>query len=189
MELNQYSYDIVYRPCVENAVPVRWSSLCSGCRWKTLRDTQFPVLSGVTSMVHFIRSKNLPYFVEDVRKITTSFQLCAWVKLRYNKPRKVQLIKATQLFERLSIDIKGPLPSSSRNWYLLTVIDKYSRFPLTFPCSKLTAKTVVNCLSQLFSIFRLPNYVHSDRVFVHTISCRKSPYFQVRLMCALCIMT
>ena len=33
-----------------------------------------------------------------------------------------QLIKATQVFERLNLDFKGPLPSNSRNSYFLTFI-------------------------------------------------------------------
>lgn len=34
--------------------------------------------------------------------------------------------------KRVSIDFKGPLPTASRNSYLLTVVDEYSRFPSAF---------------------------------------------------------
>lgn len=74
-----------------------------------------------------------------------------------------QLVKATQPFERLSIDFKGPLPSNTRNKYLLTIIDEYSRFPFAFPCSDMSSSTVISCLRQLFSIFGMPAYIHSDR--------------------------
>ena len=61
------------------------------------------------------------------------------------------------------MDFKGPLPSASRNKYILTIVDEYSRFPFAFPCSDLTAATVIKCLTQLFCIFGLAGRVHSDR--------------------------
>ena len=79
----------------------------------------------------------------------------------YSKTRN-SLIKATQPFERISIDFKGPLPSYTRNTYILVVIDEYSRFPFCFPCANMHAKTVINCLNELFCLCGVPGYVHSD---------------------------
>ena len=61
------------------------------------------------------------------------------------------------------MDFKGPLPSASTNKYILTIVDEYSRFPFVFPCKDVTTQTVIKCLTQLFSIFGMPGYVHSDR--------------------------
>jgi hypothetical protein len=72
-------------------------------------------------------------------------------------------VKATQPFERLSVDFKGPLPSITGNKYLLTIIDEFSRFPFAFACSNISASTVINCFYQLFAIFGLPSFIHSDR--------------------------
>ena len=47
--------------------------------------------------------------------------------------------------------------------YILVIIDEYSRFPFAYPCRDMTATTVINCLTDLFSVFGLPEYVHSDR--------------------------
>jgi len=80
--------------------------------------------------------------------------------LRSNDAR---LIKVTQVFERLNLDFKGALPSASSNKYFLTVVDEYSRFPFAFPCSDMTSKTVVQCLTQLFLIFGMCSYIHSDQ--------------------------
>ena len=41
------------------------------------------------------------------------------------------------------------------NKYLLTIIDEFSHF--------LTSKTIIHCLSQLFSIFGMPDMIHTDR--------------------------
>ena len=61
------------------------------------------------------------------------------------------------------MDFKGPLPSISRNKYLLTITDEYSRFPFAFPCADMTSSTIIKCFCQLFTIFGMPDYVHSDR--------------------------
>ncbi|XP_063625652.1 uncharacterized protein LOC134797361 [Cydia splendana] len=47
--------------------------------------------------------------------------------------------------------------------YILTVIDEYSRFPFAFPCSDISAKTVIKHLDSIFTMFGMPAYVHSDR--------------------------
>lgn len=65
--------------------------------------------------------------------------------------------------ERLSIDFKGPLPTASRNPYLLTAVDEYSRFPFAFPCPNMNAATVIKCLELIFSLCGMPNYIHSDQ--------------------------
>jgi hypothetical protein len=104
---------------------------------------------GVTRMLHFIRSKNLPYSTEDVKKTCSSCRACAELKPQFYRQQAGVLIKATQPMERLSIDFKGPLPTSSRNAYLLTVVDEYSRFPFAFPCPNMHSSTVIKCLDQI----------------------------------------
>jgi len=47
---------------------------------------------------------------------------------------------------------------------MLTVVDEYSRFPFAFPCRSSDAETVISCLNQLFTLFGMPAYIHSDRV-------------------------
>ena len=71
------------------------------------------------------------------------------------------MIKATNAWERLSIDFKGPVKGPKP--YLFVVIDEYSRFPFAFPCKKMTAEVVADCLSSLFNVFGFPTYIHSDR--------------------------
>ena len=113
---------------------------------------------GVTRLLHFVRTKNLPFSAEDVRKVCSSCQVCAKLKPRFYRPTQQTLIKATKPFERISIDFKGPLPSSTLNIYILVVIDEYSRSP----CPSMHTATVINCLNQLFCLCGTPNFVHSD---------------------------
>jgi len=95
--------------------------------------------------------------------MTNSCQICKLCKPQFYRPEKSNLVKATQPFERLSIDLKGPLPSSTRNKYMLTIVDEYSRFPFAIPCADMKASTVYQSLCYLFSIFGVSSYVHSDR--------------------------
>ena len=74
----------------------------------------------------------------------------------------VTLIKATQLFERINIDSKSPLPSNNGNKYFLNIVGEYSRFPFVFPCSDVSTTTVIKCLTTLFVLFGMPAYVHSE---------------------------
>ena len=117
---------------------------------------------GITRMMHFIRSRNLPYSLDDIERMTSTCNACLELKLQFCQS-KGNLIKATQPFERLNIDFKGSLPTVSRNKYLLTIIDEYSRFPFAFACADIQSSTVIKCFNELFSIFGMPVYIHSDR--------------------------
>lgn len=74
----------------------------------------------------------------------------------------VTLIKATQLFERINVDFKGPLPSNNGNKYFLNIVGEYSRFSFVFPCSDVSTTTVIKCSTTLFVLFGMPAYVHSE---------------------------
>ncbi len=113
-------------------------------------------------MNHFVKTRNLPYSLSDVKNVSDSCPTCLELKPRFHKSSGT-LIKATLPFQQLNIDFKGPLPTSSQNKYLLTIVDEFSRFPFAFPCKDMTAATVIKCFNQLFSIFGMPSYIHSDR--------------------------
>ena len=114
-------------------------------------------------MNHFVKTRNLPYSIDNIRKVAESCPTCLQVKPKFIKSSG-HLIKATQPFQQLNIYFKGPLPvSENKNRYLLTIIDEYSRFPFAFPCRDMTSTTVTQCFDQLFSLFGMPGYIHSDR--------------------------
>ena len=166
IDLSNYSYD-VYRPGSEIAAAgalsrATFSATTSGSmdNLKEIHDSLCPPV--ISRMCHFVKSRNLPYSVEEVKQIVANCRVCQELKPFYRPPNS-SLMKATQPFERISVDFKRPLPSTSHNKYLLTVIDEYSRFSFAFPCSDMTASTIIKCFCQLFSLFGMPSYIHSDR--------------------------
>ena len=111
-----------------------------------------------------MRSKNLPFSTEDVKIVVKNCITCASLKPKFHKPPANELIKALKPFDRISIDFKGPLPQTTDgNRYLLIMVDEFSRYPFAFPCKDISADTVIKCLTEVFSYFGLPRYIHSDR--------------------------
>ena len=166
LELSNFHYDVVYRPGADNRVADTLSrnfncSLSHTIDLKQLHDSLCH--PGSTRFFHLIRARNLPFSSDDVKKLTSQCAVCSEIKPRFHTPLPSFLVKATQPFERISLDFKGPIPSVSRNKYFLTIIDEYSRFPFAYPCSDISASTVITCLTNLFSIFGLPSFIHSDR--------------------------
>lgn len=165
LELSPFKFDIVYRPGKENAGADTFSRCAT--TFKNLDDLKLLHQNlchpGVIRMNHFVQSRNLPYSIDDVKKTIASCPACCELKPRFNSSQQRTLVKATQPFERLSIDFKGPIPSNTHNKYILTMIDEYSRFPFAFPCSNMSTKTVIDCLNQVFVLFGMPAFIHSDR--------------------------
>ena len=165
MELSSYSYDIKYRPGNENPAADALSRLC--CSLKT--DNELYELHnamchpGITRLAHLVRCRNLPDSLEDVKRVVGRCNVCSELKLRYYRAAVGNLVKATQPFERLGLDFKGPIPSATRNRYMLTIMDEYSRFPFAFAVPDLTSATVIKCLTELFTTYGTPAYIHSDR--------------------------
>ena len=166
IELSCFSYDVLYRPGPENTVADALSrATCGAASSSTALQELHDSLChpGVTRMFHFVRSRNLPFSVDDVKTMTANCSVCREIKPSFFRPKNQKLVKATQPFERLSVDFKGPLPSTSRNRYILTITDEFSRFPFAFPCQDMTSSTVIKCFCQLFTMFGMPSYIHSDR--------------------------
>ena len=67
-------------------------------------------------------------------------------------------------FEHIVIDIVGPLPkSSSGAEYLLTIMDRFSRFPEAIPVRSIKAPNILKHLIHFFSRFGLPKSIQSDQ--------------------------
>ena len=173
IELSCYHYDIVYRPGKANNAADAFSrvsaSLFADTRNNRTASGSLLALHenlchpGIRRLAHFVRGKNLPYSLDEIKRVTGSCQVCAELKPRFFRPDEAHLVKATRPFERVSMDFKGPLPTSTGNQYMLTLVDEYSRFPFVYPCTDMSTVTVISCLTRFFSVFGMPAFLHSDR--------------------------
>ena len=164
LELAEFSYTIQYREGKDNVVPDSFTRAHCAAVSTSLEEIHSQLCHpGVIRLLHFVKAKNLPFSTQDVRDICSNCRICAELKPKFYQSQNSKLVKATRPMERLSIDFKGPLPSSSRNKFFLTVVDEYSRFPFAIPCPNVASETDIKCLEVIFSLCGMPEFIHSDR--------------------------
>ena len=106
-------------------------------------------------------SWNHLYLVEDISSMIKQCTICQQCKPPFYKPVDYHIVEATKTFESLNIDFKLPLPSSTKNICMWTIIE-YSRLSFVYPCPATDTSAVNYVCIQLFSLFGMPWYVHSD---------------------------
>ncbi|XP_065642651.1 uncharacterized protein LOC136074274 [Hydra vulgaris] len=165
LELADINYTISYRPGNQNIVADALSRCCS-----IVNNTKafYSIHSqlchpGVTRMIHYCKTRNLPYSTAEIKQLTNQCTTCNELKPRFYKPPTGRLTQATRPWERLSMDFVGPLQSTTTNKYILVVVDEYSRYPFAFPCQDISAETVIRHLLSFFSLFGAPSSIHTDR--------------------------
>ena len=74
-------------------------------------------------------------------------------------------IAVTRPFEKLSWDIMGPLPTSSRdNKYILVITDLFTKWVEAFPLKDMTATTLATTmLNEVICRYDVPSSLHSDQ--------------------------
>lgn len=107
-----------------------------------------------------------PKMLADVNRYVSRCTTCLKTKADNRRPigRMGGHSKITKPWEAISVDIVGPLPRTKRGYqFILVISDLFSKFVLTFPMRKATAKTVTEHLeNSVFLMFGVPRLVISD---------------------------
>ena len=113
LELASYTYTIVHRPGKDNvAADSLIRTYCGSASGLNLTHIHAALCHpGITRLLHFVRTKNLPFSTDDVSRVCSTSRICAELKPPFYKSAVKQLIKETKPFERMSLDFKGPLQS------------------------------------------------------------------------------
>ncbi|XP_069176135.1 uncharacterized protein [Procambarus clarkii] len=108
-----------------------------------------------------------PHMKKDVRRFCKTCHACqmAWkANLPVPKAPLCPIPSLGEPFEHLILDIVGPLPpSTSGVQYLLTILDRVSRYPEATPLKTITAKVLVKPLLWFVSRYGLPKTIQTDQ--------------------------
>ena len=103
---------------------------------------------------------------KDISKFVKECFGCQSSKvLKHNShPVKQFYSEPTEKFTDIHCDLVGPLPESQGFAYILTVVDRITRWPVAIPIPDMTAKTVANALNYgWIANFGIPTVIVSDR--------------------------
>ena len=101
---------------------------------------------------------------KDVRKWCKECHACQASKIHRHVKSPLARRPTSGRFCNLHIDLVGPLPTSEGMTYLLTIIDRYTRWPEAIPLPDASTKTCVKALLRHWiSRFGLPEDITSDR--------------------------
>ena len=106
-----------------------------------------------------------PGVYADISRYCKSCESCQ--KSSFNKPPKVPLINLPVIgtpFSRVSLDIIGPLPRSSKgNRFALVSVDLATKYPDAVPLKRIDSETVAEAMLDIYARVGLPNEILHDQ--------------------------
>ena len=105
-----YQYEIQYRPGKHNVSADALSRVYAcALTMSSLAEIHDKLCHpGVTRLNQFIKSRNFPFTLNEIREICAQCKICAEIKPRFFRPPQGRLIQASRPFDRISIDFVGP---------------------------------------------------------------------------------
>lgn len=144
------------------------------CRMKAFQEAHSSPLAG-----HFGSRKTLkklttlffwPQVSRDVTSWTRSCETCQKTNKGTTSRSPLHPLPVIgEPWERLAVDIVGPLPKTKAGYcYLLTVMDFASRYPEAIPLRRVNTGTVVEALLQVLSRYGVPEEIFTNNGAVFT---------------------
>ena len=106
-----------------------------------------------------------PTMREDTSRWARECQQCQLAKInRHTTPPIGEFTVPERRFSHLNLDIVGPLPISNGFRYLLTAVDRFTRWPVAIPMKDITAESVIDSFAHGWvSSFGVPSSITTDR--------------------------
>ena len=121
---------------------------------------------GTRASVKIVSSKFVWHgMAKDVRAWARACVACQTAKVqRHNKAPLQRMEQATARFSHVHIDVVGPLPASRGHTHLLTVVDRFTRWPEAIPLSSTDTASIANAFAMNWiARFGVPTDITSDR--------------------------
>lgn len=100
----------------------------------------------------------------DCKKVCENCTICNARKVIRGQAYQVDGLSAQSPFQKVFIDVAGPLPSCSGYKYFLAIIDSFSKYILLAPMKTGQSEEICTILfGKWFTYFGAPQQLHSDR--------------------------
>lgn len=125
-----------------------------------------------------------PYMFKDVNEWIAACPQCS--KVKTSKPKShglLQPIVTRQPFEKIAIDIMGPLTESIEGYkYILNCVDLFTSWPEAFPLKTLTAEETVGAIQRFITRHSCPQTILSDQgtSFTSKLFSKVCKYFGIK---------
>ena len=106
-----------------------------------------------------------PTLREDTSRWARECQPCQMAKInRHVTPPIGEFAVPERRFSHVNLDIVGPLPVSNGHRYLLTAVDRFTRWPMAVPMRDISAESVIEAFSYGWvSNYGIPSSITTDR--------------------------
>ncbi len=100
----------------------------------------------------------------DIKLVTANCIICSKHKRKYAMPAKLGSLAVGRTFQRIAMDIMGPLPETREGYrYVLGIIDHFSRYCVLVALKSTSAESVAHAVfSRWINYFGVPETIHSD---------------------------
>lgn len=103
----------------------------------------------------------------DIEEYVKNCKLCQSNKAlrKINKAPMQITSTSTRPFERIGLDLVGPLPEAGIQHlkYILTLQDDLTKFSIAYPIANATAEDSCECLIHFISLFGIPKFILTDQ--------------------------